>query len=173
MWTINICQLDWTFSHMFKQQLEPGKLERNNQTQLLFLYTGAMPLAVNWTHHKQFSSRYTSDRHSSDWKSTEKSPWKGQNHLRRVNITNYHPCILVWSRKMKQDINYPFWVHIKEPINNTSTDLKRLESLEKCQKSNTLQFTIASTLTSTELPAKENLENLLFQLFKLYTTIWD
>ena len=39
LWTINLCQLDCTFSHMFKQQLEPGKHERNKPTQLLFLYT--------------------------------------------------------------------------------------------------------------------------------------
>ena len=36
---------------MFKQQLEPGKLWREQPK--LFLYTGAVPLAVNWTIFKQ------------------------------------------------------------------------------------------------------------------------
>ena len=56
--TINLCQLDWTFSDMFKQQLKPGKLERN-QPNFLFLYTGAVPLAVNWTFFKQKGTNIT------------------------------------------------------------------------------------------------------------------
>ena len=45
MWTINLSTRS-TLSHMFKQQLELGNLEGNQPN--LFLYTGAMPLAVNW-----------------------------------------------------------------------------------------------------------------------------
>ena len=80
MWTINLCQLDWTFSHMFRQWTWNSDRIASQQSSITLV-----PWPLSWTIFKQKGTNITDLESLENLKKKKKLL---ENHLR---WPNFHP----------------------------------------------------------------------------------